>query len=633
MDHPQITTPLLTSAISNHLPKRADAPETASKYEFNTQRLVQKFENAIRASESLDQLLRKIGALVQQTVDCDSLWIAQKSEDSLFSDVHALTEDADALWELFSDPAQAMINRSQQTGQIHFFHPAAHPDVQLASAPVHVEGIVEFVYCGCFSIEKQAAIRQQWLLGIAVQATQIWLVSRRMANSETKAKSLNDALLLIQSLDQTEDIRQASRAIVNHLKQATGAEQVALSFCHTVGEGELMAVSDVEVVDLKSESNRIIKNACNQALYANSSLRYPNPDELNSPHLLPLEHYVKSNRVYGCVNVPLTLSDGRVLGAILCSASEEQDNRTGFASYLDRICQLTAGHVDVVFRANRGVLDLIKDRIRKLRKANWFRPAIATLGILLIALCIPLPYRVACDCELRPVLRRFVAAPYAGILEKTLVRDGDVVAQGDVLARMDGRQLRMEIAAIEAEYAGAKKRSESARAQRDIANSQIANSEMKRLAAEKDLLAQRLANLEVRSPLDGIIVHGDLEKAEGAPLETGQTLFEVGPLQQMVAEIHIPEGEIQYVRPGMQVAIKLDAYPFESLSGTIERIHPRAEIVEDESVFVAEVNLANERGILRPGLNGSAKIRAHAYPLGWNLFHRSWETVRCWLIW
>ena len=83
----------------------------------------------------------------------------------------------------------------------------------------------------------------------------------------------------------------------------------------------------------------------------------------------------------------------------------------------------------------------------------------------------------------------------------------------------------------------------------------------------------------------------------------------------------------------MPVTIKLDAYPFESLVGTIQRIHPRAEVIGDECVFVAEVVLENEQGILRPGLNGSAKIRAHAYPLGWNLFHRSWETVRCWLIW
>ena len=343
-----------------------------------------------------------------------------------------------------------------------------------------------------FQRKKQAAIRQQWLLGIAVQAIANWLVHKRLQSSEAKTKSLNDALMLVQSLDQTDDIDQAARAIVNHLKQVTAAEQVALTICHTVGDGELLAVSDVETIDLKAESNRVIKNACNQAIYAKRALYFPDPDQATSPHMLPLEHYSKSNRVHGCANLPLVSSNGRIVGAILCSTSAAQLKHGGFADYLNRIAKLTAGHMDVVFRANRGVVDLLKDRARACKKAQWFRPALAMLGLLAITLCIPMPYRVPCECELRPVLRRFVAAPYEGILEKSLVRNGDVVSKGDVLARMDGRQLRMEIAALEAEYAGAKKRSESSRAQRDIANAQIAKSEMRRLAAEKELLVQRL---------------------------------------------------------------------------------------------------------------------------------------------
>jgi multidrug resistance efflux pump len=248
-------------------------------------------------------------------------------------------------------------------------------------------------------------------------------------------------------------------------------------------------------------------------------------------------------------------------------------------------------------------------------------------------MAVPLPYRVACDCELQPVLRRFVAAPYAGVLERTLAKNGDIVTKDQLLARMDGRNLRIELSGLQAELAGAKKRRDLALAQGDIAKSQIARSEMDRFQSKIQLLEERTRNLEVCSPIDGIVVSGDLQKVEGAPLEMGQTLFEVAPLDQMISEIAIPEAEIQYVSSGQEVAIKLSAFPFKTWTGTIKRIHPRTEIVNDESVFVAEVALENEGIELKPGMQGSAKIQSGWAPLGWNLFHRPWETVRYWTIW
>ena len=147
------------------------------------------------------------------------------------------------------------------------------------------------------------------------------------------------------------------------------------------------------------------------------------------------------------------------------------------------------------------------------------------------------------------------------------------------------------------------------------------------------LLTGRLANLAVRSPIAGIVVSGDLDKAQGAPLDTGQTLFEVGPLEEMVAEIRIPESEIRLVKQDATVKIKLNAYPFQTFTGKVRRIHTRAEIVSDQNIFVAEVVMDNSDGRLRPGMEGTAKIVSGTYPIGWNLFHKAWEKARYWLIW
>ena len=101
----------------------------------------------------------------------------------------------------------------------------------------------------------------------------------------------------------------------------------------------------------------------------------------------------------------------------------------------------------------------------------------------------------------------------------------------------------------------------------------------------------------------------------------------------MVAEIRIPESEIRFVKPDSRVTIKLNAYPFRTFVGTVRNIHTRSEIVDDKNVFVAEVIMENGEFQLRPGMQGTAKIKSGTYPLGWNLFHNAWEKARYWLVW
>ena len=70
-----------------------------------------------------------------------------------------------------------------------------------------------------------------------------------------------------------------------------------------------------------------------------------------------------------------------------------------------------------------------------------------------------------------------------------------------------------------------------------------------------------------------------------------------------------------------------------SWSGQIVTLHPRAELREHQSVFVAQIRLENPDGVLRPGMKGQAKIYGRAYPLGWNLFHRPLEWLRVRMGW
>ena len=158
------------------------------------------------------------------------------------------------------------------------------------------------------------------------------------------------------------------------------------------------------------------------------------------------------------------------------------------------------------------------------------------LGILLMALWIPCSYKISCKCRLQPIVRRFVAAPFEGILEKSLVEPGDMVKQDQVLARMDAREIRLAISETTADL----KRSEVKRnvqmAKQDQGAAQMAQLERERLDLKLELLQSRSNKLDVRSPIRGIVLHGDQKRAEGMPVTIGQNLFEVAPLDKMVVD-------------------------------------------------------------------------------------------------
>ena len=246
---------------------------------------------------------------------------------------------------------------------------------------------------------------------------------------------------------------------------------------------------------------------------------------------------------------------------------------------------------------------------------------------------VPLPYQVPCPVEVQPVNRRFVAAPYEGKLAEVLVERGEAVQQGQVLAKMDRQKLEFEKAAVVAEIASARKKVDAARGERRIAEAQMAQSDIKAFQAKLNLLDQRLANLDIKSPIEGVLIRGEIEKIQGAPVELGQSLFEIGPLDKMSIQVRIAERDISMVQAGVSVTIRCRALPYRKLTGILERIHPCAEMIDDEQVFVGEVVVDNPEGRLRPGLRGRAQIQSKWRSLSWRLFHRSYESFRYWLIW
>ncbi len=123
------------------------------------------------------------------------------------------------------------------------------------------------------------------------------------------------------------------------------------------------------------------------------------------------------------------------------------------------------------------------------------------------------------------------------------------------------------------------------------------------------------------------MISGDPKKMEGARLTIGQTLFEIGPMNEMKVEVAVPDEDISHVDTGQSVTIRFESQPTRDYTGQITKIHPRADKRDEANVFISEVRLENIDGTLRAGMQGRARVRTASHSIGWNLFHKVWQRI------
>ncbi len=203
-----------------------------------------------------------------------------------------------------------------------------------------------------------------------------------------------------------------------------------------------------------------------------------------------------------------------------------------------------------------------------------------------------------------------------------------MVAQGELLARINPREIDFELAGLRADLSRAQQEQMGLMAKHDVAGSRIAELEAESLRLQTELLQYRRFNLDIVSPISGVVVSGDLKQSEGTPLSRGETLFEIAPLGKIVVEIAIAESDYSHVRVGMPVHFQVHALPQRQFVASLDRIHPRAELIEHENVFIGEVTIEDPENVLRPGMLGRATVIGDRHPLGWNLLHKAYYAFR-----
>lgn len=275
----------------------------------------------------------------------------------------------------------------------------------------------------------------------------------------------------------------------------------------------------------------------------------------------------------------------------------------------------------------RGIKAAAK-RLGKKATAGQKRLAVVVAIALAAVAAWPVSYRVKAPSELQTVARRTVSAPFDATLLRSLVEPGEQLEQGQLMAELDGREIQFRLADLLANHARAIKKADTALSAGKVAEQQMARLEAEGFAQEIKVLEYQQRHLEIRAPIAGLVLGGDLERAQGMALRMGDTLFEVGALEEMRIDMAVPEGDLAMVEVGMPVEVRLESQVEGVLKAEVGKIAPRSELKDGENVFIVEALVANDDGRLRPGMKGKAKVFADKCPLLWAVTRRAWNFLR-----
>ena len=235
----------------------------------------------------------------------------------------------------------------------------------------------------------------------------------------------------------------------------------------------------------------------------------------------------------------------------------------------------------------------------------------------------PIAVTLALSGLLQPLAESVLTAEVEGRLDAVLVRPGESVKAGQVLARMDARDLAAHLAEQRANLAGARaqlelaektqRRNEELQARNFISANSLdtsrssldANREALRAReAQLTLAQQSLDKAVIRAPQSGIVSERAVQPGQHVGLNT--RMFAIVDLAELEFAASVPVSQVGAVRVGQNVIVVAEGAA-EETRGRVERIAPTADTAT--RMIPVYIRVANADGRLKGGMAVRGQLR------------------------
>ncbi len=202
-----------------------------------------------------------------------------------------------------------------------------------------------------------------------------------------------------------------------------------------------------------------------------------------------------------------------------------------------------------------------------------------------------------------------VIAKVEGEIREVLVEEGDDVKEGQVLARLDGDRLRLELNESAARLRKMERdfeRNEDLREKGLLSEGDFEKLkyDLEALRASYNLASLELDYTQIRAPIDGVISERYIKR--GNTIEVGEPLYRVTSFEPLVAYLHVPEREYRQIAAGQPVAIDIDALAGQRIIAAVTRVSP---VVDPQTgTFKITIEIRDSERRIKPGMFGRMSI-------------------------
>lgn len=288
-----------------------------------------------------------------------------------------------------------------------------------------------------------------------------------------------------------------------------------------------------------------------------------------------------------------------------------------------------------LWRLALGRLDAARRKLAGPGHLTWKLGIASTVAVLFVLLVLPVTDRVTANTVIEGRQRQLVTAPFDGFVQQVLVRPGAEVKRGQLLARLDDRELKLEQARFRGEREQAAGHLRQAMADREASAVALALAEVQQAEAQLSLVEAKLARTDLIAPADGLLVSGDWVQQIGGPVETGKEMFEIASGQGYRVVLQVPDRDIARVHPGQTGALRLTGQPHEAHEFRIETVTAVASVQDSVNGFRVEAGWIGQAPPLNPGMQGIGKIdvgRANLLTI-WTRSSINWLRLKLWAWW
>jgi len=424
-------------------------------------------------------------------------------------------------------------------------------------------------------------------------------------------------------------------AVVNELASRLQCDRASVGF-DASGSIEVQALSHTATFDPKTNLVRLIAEAMEEVLDLDVAVLFPAQpgEELGAIAHAELAREFKDTAI---LSVPLVES-GHAVGVLTLERVGGEPFDAGELE-LCKTLGLLLGPILALKRENdRGELLRLHEAFSGATR-DFFGPRHPGLkliglfvgGLVLFCSLVSGEYRVSAKTVIEGAVQRAAVAPFQGYIAEALVRAGDVVKKGQVLCRLDDKDLRLEQAKLTSERDQALAKYRQALGSQDRASMAVTAAQVNQSQAQLSLVEEKLARATLVAPFDGIVASGDLNQLLGTPVDTGKVLFEITPLDAYRVILKVDERDIAELKAGQRGELALSGIPHDVMRFAVKQITPVSTAQDGRNYFRVEAHLDNPSERLRPGMEGVGKISVGDRRLIWIWTHPLVDYLRVWL--